>query len=124
MKKNAFFSYILHRLIIIINSFPNPYDFNVFFLESEPSLICKSDLDFHLTGPKCNPKLGLHVIYIHKLMQADCQTIKQSVSNITTGQGSVTMLFEESLVWGFHLMKEAPIIVLHQLPVIEQQTRE
>ena len=24
MKKNAFFSYILHRLIIIINSFPNP----------------------------------------------------------------------------------------------------
>ena len=48
MKKNAFFSYILHihRLIIIINSFPNPYDFNVFFLESEPSLICKSDLNF------------------------------------------------------------------------------
>ena len=24
MKKNAFFSYILHRLIIIMNSFPNP----------------------------------------------------------------------------------------------------
>ena len=57
MKKNAFFSYILHRLIIIINSFPNPYDFNVFFLESEPSLICKSDLDF----------LYLYIWYFEKM---------------------------------------------------------